>query len=35
LHLKDGTQSAIDAERFLSLLSDALRTGAPAWDPYD
>jgi hypothetical protein len=35
LHLKDGTESAVDAELFLSLLGEALRTGAPAWDPCD
>jgi Family of unknown function (DUF6687) len=35
LHLTNQTESAIDPERFLSMLGEALRTGAPAWDPYD
>jgi len=35
LHLKEGGESEIDADRFLGLLTKALTTGAPAWDPYD
>ena len=35
LHIKSDTESTVDPERFLSMLSAARKTGAPAWDPYD
>ena len=35
LYPTDAAESTIDADRFVELLSEALRTGAPAWDPYD
>jgi hypothetical protein len=34
LQLRDADESSITPERFRSLLVDALRTGAPAWNPY-
>jgi hypothetical protein len=35
LRLDGADESSIPPERFRSLLVDALRNGAPAWDPYD
>jgi len=34
LQLGDGQESSIAPDRFVSLLTDHLRTAPPAWDPY-
>ena len=34
LHLGDGQESSIPADRFVALLTDHLRTAPPAWDPF-
>lgn len=35
LHMINASQSTIDPDRFVAMVTDALKTGAPAWDPYD
>jgi hypothetical protein len=35
LELRDADESSIRPDPFRSMLVDALRTGAPAWNPYD
>ncbi|MEM7122906.1 MAG: DUF6687 family protein [Pseudomonadota bacterium] len=35
LHLTNAVESTIDPDQFVTLIADALTTGAPAWDPYD
>lgn len=35
LHLTGAAESAIDPDRFVAMVADALKAGAPAWDPYD
>ena len=35
LHMTNADESTIDPDQFVTLVSDALTTGEPAWDPYD
>ena len=35
LHTTQAGESSIDPDRFVTMVADALKTGAPAWDPYD
>ncbi len=35
LHMTNADKSTIDPDQFVTLVADALTTGAPAWDPYD